>query len=169
MSSGLLSVPSLIHSLISAFLHLVFMGRWNHYYCTETTVILPLSVIKTISFFERTPKQTVCALPLFPPLVSVYQKCDTLRLPNGWRLMKYLCVDMTGQCVVHVEGHLRSKQALNVLDGWIFFFERFCGVDCNILRAHDEVTQGDVKRKTASTLLEYACPPPRPHLYPPCV
>lgn len=58
----------------------------------------------------------------FPPLVSVYQKCDTLRLPNGRRLMKYLCVDMTGQCVVHVEGHLRSKQALTVLEGWIFFW-----------------------------------------------
>lgn len=73
--------------------------------------------------------------------------------------MKYLCVDMTGQCVVHVEGHQTGSECPRR----VILSERFCGVDVkNILRAHDEVTQGDAKRKKASTLLEYACPPFHP-------
>lgn len=37
--------------------------------------------------------------------------------------MKYLCLDMTGQCVVHVRGDIHgSNRHPNVLDWLIFFF-----------------------------------------------
>lgn len=46
--------------------------------------------------------------------------------------MKYLCVDLTGQCVVHVEDGPRRP----------ILIERICGL--NILtRARGEVTQGE--------------------------
>lgn len=121
MSSGLSSVsllPSVLHSLcisppgLHGPLKPLLLHRRNSDSATQRNSWLN----PYLDVFERTPW-----LPSHPPsLVSVYQKCDTTRLPNGRRQMKYLCLDMTGQCGVHVEGHPRFKQALNVLDGWFF-------------------------------------------------
>lgn len=91
---------------------------------------------------------------LLPCSVSVNQKCDTNCLPKSRRLMKYLCLDMTGQC----EEHLWFKQALNVLSWWfILFFSPVVLTQTLITRAH-EMTQGDAKlrekRKKASTLMD---------------
>lgn len=65
---------------------------------------------------------------LLPCSVSVNQKCDTNCLPKSRRLMKYLCLDMTGQC----EEHLWFKQALNVLSWWFYFIFFPCGVNSDI-------------------------------------
>lgn len=65
---------------------------------------------------------------LLPCSVSVNQKCDTNCLPKSRRLMKYLCLDMIGQC----EEHLWFKQALNVLSWWFILFFFPCGVNSDI-------------------------------------
>lgn len=112
--------------------HLVFMGHQNHYCCTERKVILPLSVTKkkkqniSLTFLKK-QNNDLTNFRLLTHSVSVNQKCDTNCLPNTRRLLKYLCLDMTGQCEVH----LWFKQALNVLSWWDFFifFEQVCGVN----------------------------------------
>lgn len=53
-------------------------------------------------------------------------------------LTKYLCVDMTSECVVNIED---NKQVVNVLYGW-FLSELVCGSDKSIFtRADDELKQ----------------------------
>lgn len=158
MSSGLLSFSFLFHHL-SAFLHLVFKGQWNHYYCTEGTVILPLSIApleqNLVSIFTPSP------LCLFTKNVTCLptKQQETNKIP--------LCGHDWPECCT-CGGTSRFQTGFEC-HWWVILFERFIGVDFNILsRAHNEMTQGDVNhrrgRKQAHCWNMHVPRPILPHL-----
>lgn len=156
MSSGLLFSVSLRPSLVHSFLYISSSGlhgpmRPLLLHRRKDDSATQLNSWFKNHIFERTPKQ-----PPFLPLLLLPPSC--VCLPKMWHNAS-LKLQETNEIPLcwHDWPVCRTCRGMG---GLYIFFERFCGVDLNILtRAHDESTQGDMKRKKVSTLLEYACFP----------
>lgn len=154
--------------LLSASLHLVFMGRRNHWDCADGTV-LPFSI--TLEYKPYLSVFSFFFLKLFHTLrLSVYQKqCDNASPKQQGTNKIPLCGHDWPVCCCICRRGFRAFECLRVLS----LSERISRVNSNILtRALNKMKQGDANRRRGrkQAHLVYACPPPRPSiLFPLCV